>query len=141
VIAYLDTSVLVRILLRESYPLSQWDEVRLGITSEITRLECYRTHDRLHLAEVFSDEEHAAKVAEVEDLLSRIDVVRLKKPILFRAAEPMPTIIGTLDAIHLVSALVFRERQPREEPPIYMATHDKALAACARASGFRVLGA
>jgi hypothetical protein len=50
-------------------------------------------------------------------------------------------VIGTLDAIHLVSAMLYRERQPEDEPPICIATHDNSLAACAHATGFRVLGA
>jgi len=141
VIAYLDTSVLIRILLREDHALREWHQIQLGITSEITRVECYRTLDRLRLIEVFDDEDYASKVIEVEDLLSRIDKWRLTKKILQRASDSLPTVIGTLDAIHLVSAMTYREGQPKDEPPIMLATHDQGLAACARATGFRVLGA
>jgi predicted nucleic acid-binding protein len=140
VIAYLDTSVLIRILLREEKPLRAWRGIELGITSEITRVECYRTLDRLRVMEVLDDEEHATKTAEVDDLLSRIDTIRLTKRILARASEPLPTVIGTLDAIHLVSAMTYRDKQPKDEPPIYIATHDNSLGACARVTGFRVLG-
>ena len=139
-IKFLDTSVLIRILLREENPLRQWHEIQLGVTSQITRVECYRTLDRLRIVDVLNDDEHAEKVAEVEDLLSRIDVVRLDKRILARASESLPTAIGTLDAIHLVSAMTYRERQPKDEPPIYIATHDNSLAACARNTDFRVIG-
>jgi predicted nucleic acid-binding protein len=139
VIAYLDTSVLIRILLREKNTLPQWDEIQVGVTSQITRVECHRTLHRLRLIDVLNDDEHAAKLAEVEDLLSRIDIMPLKKLILQRASEPLPTVIGTLDAIHLVCAMTYRERQPREEPPIFLATHDQSLASAGRATGFRVL--
>lgn len=45
--------------------------------------------------------------------------------------------LGTLDAIHLATALLWRER---ESADILMATHDGALAVAARASGLRVVG-
>ena len=56
---------------------------------------------------------------------------------LARASEPFPTAIGTLDALHLSTALVWRERQ---DQPLVMATHDGGLALAARSFGFEVLG-
>ena len=137
--AYLDTSVLIRVLLREKTALVEWSEIELGVTSEITRVECYRTIDRLWSTDVLDDEDHAAKCVELEDLLGRIDVVPLTKEIPRRASQSLPTPIGTLDAIHLVSAMKYREAQEEDESPIFLATHDHALAAAARATGFRVL--
>lgn len=49
----------------------------------------------------------------------------------------MPIPIGTLDAIHLATALIWRERMGSLAA---MATHDTALAAAARAFGFDVRG-
>lgn len=138
--AYLDTSVLIRVLLREKTALAEWNEIDLGVTSEITRVECYRTIDRLWSTDVLDDDDYAAKCVEAEDLLSRIDVVPLTKEILRRASQSLPTPIGTLDAIHLVSAMTYRERQDTDERPIVMATHDRSLAAGARAAHFELLG-
>lgn len=139
--AYLDTSVLIRVLLREKTALPEWNEITLGVTSQITRVECYRTIDRLWLTDVLDEDDHAAKRADVEDLLSRVDVVPLTPEILRRATEVLPTPIGTLDAIHLVSAMSYRELQDPNEHPIVVATHDRSLAAGARASRFEVIGA
>jgi hypothetical protein len=47
-------------------------------------------------------------------------------------------ILGTLDAIHLATALAWREAAGVED--LVMATHDLALATAARASGLRVVG-
>jgi predicted nucleic acid-binding protein len=138
--AYLDTSVLIRVLLREKTALAEWNEITLGVTSQITRVECHRTIDRLWLTDVLDEGDHAAKRAEVEDLLSRIDVIPLTPEILRRASEVLPTPIGTLDAIHLVSAMSYRELQDPSARPIIMATHDRSLAAGARAAHFELLG-
>ncbi len=49
----------------------------------------------------------------------------------------MPTELGTLDAIHLATALLWRELTGIS--PI-VTTHDGALAVAARAHGFTALG-
>lgn len=57
--------------------------------------------------------------------------------ILGAASQPLPTVLGTLDAIHLATAVLWRESR---DPDLVIATHDRALALAARASGFRVIG-
>ncbi len=49
----------------------------------------------------------------------------------------MPTPLGTLDALHLATALIWRDRIG--SLPI-VATHDSALGLTARAFGFEVRG-
>jgi len=141
VIAYLDASVLLRIVLREPNPLAEWDQLQVGVTSHLTRIEAARVIDRLTVLSVLQDEEIAEKYAEVADILSRVDTMRIDDTVLARAGAPLPTVLGTLDAIHLASAAIYREAQPNDEPPIVFATHDRALATAARALRFRVIGA
>jgi predicted nucleic acid-binding protein len=57
--------------------------------------------------------------------------------VLERAAEPFPTQMRTLDALHVASALLVRTRFPA----LRFATHDADLAAAALAEGLPVLGA
>jgi hypothetical protein len=49
----------------------------------------------------------------------------------------MPTELGTLDAIHLATALLWRDQA---RISITMETHDAALALAARAHGLPVVG-
>ena len=140
-IAYLDASVLLRIVLREPNPLAEWNKIDVGITSELTRIEIARVVDRLTVLEVLQDQEIDEKYAEVADLLKRVDLMRLDEYVLAVAGEPLPTVLGTLDAIHLASASIYRDSQPDDEPPIVVATHDRALAQAARALHFKVIGA
>ena len=49
----------------------------------------------------------------------------------------MPTEQGTLDAIHLATALLWKDMTGRE---CVMATHDEALGLAAQAHGIRVVG-
>lgn len=70
------------------------------------------------------------------ETLDGFDLVALDTPILQRAAEPFPTLLRSLDAIHLATALGLRERSE----DLHFATHDAELASAARAVGLPVEG-
>ena len=61
----------------------------------------------------------------------------VRTPVLTRASDPMPMSLGTLDALHLATALTWRDRM---EPLPTMVTHDTALGSAAQAFGFDVRG-
>ena len=74
----------------------------------------------------------------VDDLAAAAcELVELSRPVLGRASQPFPTPLGSLDAIHLATALIWREQ---ESAGTVLATHDAALAVGARASGLPVIG-
>ncbi len=74
-------------------------------------------------------------------LLESIEIIELTRPVLMRASHPLPTTLGTLlgtfDAIHLATALLWREGR---RGYLVMATHDTALATASKASGLQVVG-
>jgi hypothetical protein len=65
-----------------------------------------------------------------------IDLVLLRPPVMSRASEPMPLPLGALDAVHLATGLIWRDRTG---PLHAVATHATALGSAARAFGFEVL--
>ena len=137
-IAYVDTSVPLRILLGQPRRLRQWGRWERGYTSELMGVEIRRVLDRLRLACVLDDEGLASaheKCARIESALGRVDVTRT---VLQRAGLPMPTAVKTLDALHLASALILQERI---EDRLVFATHDAQQAVAARALGFLCIGA
>ena len=136
-IAYLDSSVILRVVLGQPDRLRDWGQVAEGVTSGLAEVECLRTLDRLRLSENLSDEEIARRREAVYRLLDELNVIEPGRVVLTRAAQPLPTPLGTLDAIHLATALVWRERSGAD---LVMATHDGALGLAARASGLRVVG-
>jgi predicted nucleic acid-binding protein len=133
---YVDSSVLLRIVLGESRRLRTWGRITQAVSSELIRLECLRTLDRARLRLGLEDEVVAKRRAAVLDVIEGFSLVPVAAPILERAAEPFPTMLGSLDAIHLASALLVRSRF--EE--LSVATHDDELGLAARAVGFRVQG-
>lgn len=136
-IAYLDSSVLLRRVLGQPNALKEWKGVTQGIASAIVEVECLRTLDRLRLARDFAGEAIAERREAVYRLLEAIEIAEITYPVLARAAQPLPTALGTLDAIHLATALLWKEQAGKD---LSMATHDAALAVAARASGLRVIG-
>ena len=135
--AYVDTSALLRLVLREPDALDDLRGYDALVSSELTAVESARTIDRLRLQGALTVEEAAVRLRAMTDWLEAIDLVLLRPPVLRRASDPLPAALGTLDAIHLATALIWRERMG--ELPT-MATHDSALGLAARAFGFDVRG-
>jgi predicted nucleic acid-binding protein len=136
-IAYIDSSVVLRVVLGQPGRLAEWKEIDRGVASGLVETECLRTIDRLRLSAGLSDDETARRREAVYRLMEALEVVEPTTVVLRRAAQPLPTPLGTLDAIHLATAVLWQESRAT---PLVLTTHDRALATAARASGFRVLG-
>ncbi len=136
-ITYVDASVLLRIALRQPDALREWSQVEQGVASALIATESLRTLDRLRLRATLPAAEVARRRAKILELITSLELVEIDGVVLDRAAQPMPTELGTLDAIHLATALLWRE-QFRVD--LTMATHDRALGLAARAHGMRVVG-
>jgi len=133
---YVDSSVVLRIILGEPQPLREWRRIDRAISSQLVRLECLRTIDRAGLRATLDDREVAARRGALLEVLDGFDMVPIDAAVLQRAADPFPTTLGSLDAIHLASAVRIRDQVPH----LRLATHDEELATAARAVGFAVLG-
>ena len=136
-IAYLDSSVLLRVVLGQKDRLEEWAAIETGVSSALVEVECLRTLDRLRLTEGIDETDIAVRRETLYRLLETLEVVEPTRLVLHRAAQPLPTSLGTLDAIHLATAALWREVRGDE---LVMATHDQALALAARASGLRIVG-
>ncbi|MFN2490007.1 MAG: PIN domain-containing protein [Actinomycetota bacterium] len=134
---YVDSSVLLRVVLGESRRLRLWSDITDAISSELIRLECLRTIDRARIRLHIGDRAVAQHREDVMEAIEAFNLIALDSIVLERAADPFPTMLGSLDAIHLASALFAREEFTRLE----FATHDAELAIAARATGFSVHGA
>ena len=137
-IAYVDASVLLRVALGQPDVLPEWSQIQRGVASELVMTESLRTLDRLRLRAKLADVEVAQRRATILALIASLELVEIGAVVLDRAAQPMPTELGTLDAIHLATALLWKEMARVD---LVMATHDGALALGAQAHGLPVVGA
>jgi predicted nucleic acid-binding protein len=124
-IAYVDASVLLRVALGQPNPLPEWRQIDRGVSSALVTTESLRALDRLRLRANLSDRAVAARRAVILALIASLELVDIDAVVLDRAAQPMPTQLGTLDAIHLATAMLWKETMRTD---LVMATHDRALA-------------
>ena len=136
-IAYVDASVLLRVALGQPDALPEWRQIRQGVSSALVTAESLRTLDRLRLHVSLADREVAKRRATILALIASLELVEIDAVVLDRAAQPMPTELGTLDAIHLATALLWKEMTGVN---LVMATHDAVLAVGAEAHGLPVVG-
>lgn len=134
---YLDTSAVLRALLGDGERLPEWGKWGRAYSSELMVVEARRAIDRLRLEHALDDEGLADAHQALASTRRAIGAIRLTPAILRRAGQPMPTVVRTLDAIHLASALLFAEHR---EAGLVFGTHDRSQATAARALGFEVVG-
>jgi len=138
VIAYVDSSVILRVALGQPDRLARWEEIELAVTSGLTEVECLRTLDRRCQQGLLGGDELPERRGLVIRLIERMERVDITPAVLRRAADPFPTPLGTLDAIHLATAILWGHA--RGTLPM-MATHDHQLATAAISVGLTVIGA
>lgn len=136
-IAYVDSSILLRLALAQPRRLSEWPEITQAVSSALAEVECFRTLDRLHLSRRLTLDARARAADHIRELVEQLFLVPLADPILRRAAQPFGAPLGTLDALHLATALAWRDSEQAE---LVFATHDAELGAGASILGFQVFG-
>src|SRR5205807_3240316 len=63
--AYLDSSVVLRLLLGQPDALAEWEEIEAGVASALVEVECLRTLDRVRVMGAISDDDLAERRAAV----------------------------------------------------------------------------
>jgi predicted nucleic acid-binding protein len=136
VIAYVDSSVILRFVLGQPGSLPEWDRIDEAVTSRLTSVECLRALDRGMAIGRISPKEVANRRELALRILGAVDQIDVSMAVLARASDPFPTPLRTLDALHLATALHYRASRA----DILFATHDEEQGRAARATGFTVLG-
>ncbi|PIT98900.1 MAG: hypothetical protein COT74_12615 [Bdellovibrionales bacterium CG10_big_fil_rev_8_21_14_0_10_45_34] len=136
-IAYVDSSILMRFLLGQPSVLPEFRKVERPVASKLLRVEGLRTLDRLRVRGLLTEKEYVKSSEEFRDATDAIEWVEITDSVLDRVCGSFAIGLGTLDAIHLVSALVWQERTKMK---LVFLTHDELLGRAARALGFQVLG-
>ena len=136
-IAYVDSSVLCRVVMRQANRLEELETCSQRLTSLLTQLECLRAIDKARLDEGLDDDEILARRLVLFEQLRRMSRVAVARSLLDRAGSSFPLPVKALDAIHLATAMQLRERRYRE---LVFATHDRQQGRAALALGFEVVG-
>ena len=133
-IAFVDTSVVLRFVLEGDISLHQAFSATVTACSELLWIESMRVAQRLRLDGSLSDQGLAEAVSRIADCYASFRVYLLDEEIKQAAAGPFPTVIGTLDALHLACARRAVKHYPGETLLVF--SHDRQMNLCARALGF-----
>ena len=136
-IAYIDSSVLLRFVLDQPQPLADILRFDGRVTSLVAEVECLRAVESARSRGQLDGEEAADRRRIVHAQLRRMRRLPVSLPVIRRAGEAYPLPVRSLDAIHLASALMVRDR---EAPDLVFATHDRQLGRVAAVMGLPVIG-
>jgi predicted nucleic acid-binding protein len=136
-LAYIDASVLIRIVFNEPGPLKEMNGFSQGVSSELIKVECLRILDRYKIINNLSEDEFLTRIELIHFSLKRIELLEINSEVLNRASQAFPTSLGTLDAIHLSTCLLYQQREVKD---VTLCTHDEGLKKAAKALGLPVLG-
>jgi len=137
VTAYCDSSVLVRFVLDQPGQLTRLEDCGELVTSTVAQVECLRAIENAHLRGEIDAEAFVARRREAYAKLSGLRQVGLSRAVLRRAQEPFGISLKALDAIHVSTAVIWRDRR---ESDVIFATHDRQQARAAAVLGFEVIG-
>ena len=130
-VAYLDSSVLLRHILLGEEPIRHALEFPRVVSSELIEIECRRVLHRYRLAGELSDETLTVARERLDEVLAGIDVLEMSRQIKQRAMDPFPVNVRTLDALHLATALMVVE----DADGLALFSHDEGMNRCARSLG------
>ena len=130
-IAYLDSSVLLRHILLGEEPIRHALEFPRVVSSELIEIECRRVLHRCRLAGELTDEALTVACERLDEVLAGIDLLELSRPIKQRAMDSFPVNVRTLDALHVATALMVGE----DAGGVALFSHDEGMNRCARSLG------
>lgn len=136
-IAYVDSSVLLRLLLNQPGKFKEFSKIEYAVSSRLLKAECLRTLDRARHSKFITEDKYVGIIPELYAVLEYFEFVEISHRVLERVGGSFPVALGTLDAIHLASAILWQENARKT---LFFLTHDEMLNKAATASGFRVLG-
>ena len=130
-IAYLDSSVLLRHILLGEEPIRHALEFPRVVSSELIEIECRRVLHRCRLAGELTDEALTVACERLDEVLAGIDLLELSRPIKQRAMDSFPVNVRTLDALHVATALMVG----KDAGGVALFSHDEGMNRCARSLG------
>ena len=130
---YIDSSVILQILLGSNNSIIDFSQYAHKISSELLIIECNRVVDRYRLEGLLNDEQTSDVKQNLQKMTDGMFIVEISETVKLRARGSFPTVIGTLGSIHLSTAILWKEYEKTDE--LIIISHDKQMCLCARALG------
>ena len=131
-VAYLDSSVVLRAVLNDDYSIDQARTLPV-FSSELLEIECRRAILRDRSIGLLDDEKFLVATERLETYLEEMDLIELDPVIKRRAKEAFPVHVKTLDALHLATALAITNQGLGDAVTVF--SFDQGMNRAARAIG------
>lgn len=128
---YVDSSVILRFLLTKDPSFKRTVQFEKVGSSELLMIECSRVIERYRLENLITDEQMGEVKQKLDEIVEGMYIIELTSAIKKRAAGPFSTVIGSLDAIHLATAILWDEYD--EDQGLVLFTFDRQMRTCALA--------
>ena len=135
-ICYVDSSVLLRYLFGVDKRFTETSVCEAVGSSRLLQVECARVIERYRLMGALDDRQTAETHRLLVRLLESLHIIEITPAILDRASQSYPTVVGTIDALHLASALEWRSTRD----DLFLLTDDSQMETCAIALGITMWG-
>ena len=136
-IAYLDASAIMGIILDEPADPAPHRTAESLVSSCVAEVETFRTLDRVRFAGRVTDIEAARKNSELTHLLRDLHLLPVSPLIIALARGTFPVPVRALDALHVASAQWLREETGED---LEFWTHDRRQATAALCRALDVRG-
>jgi predicted nucleic acid-binding protein len=133
---YVDSSVLLRYLLTDDRAFERTREFDRPGSSELLGIECHRVLQRYRLEGAITDQQLQEAASYLTEIYAGLTIFELSPQVKRRATQAFPTIIGTLDALHLSTAIFWAEL---DAEPLVVLTADARLKTCVQALGLHAI--
>ena len=108
---YLDSSAFLRWLLGSKQIIKGFLKWKECYSSELLWIEVNRVLNRLRLESEITDEEFGILYNDFSEFYKSIYVIEMSALVKEKASGIFPTVIGTLDALHLASAMLLQSEK------------------------------
>lgn len=135
-IAYLDSSIVLRYVLKGESAIMHAFACETVVSSELLEIECKRVLHRCRMQGELDDRSFAIALGRLEKVLSGVALIALSPDIKKRATEAFPVVVKTPDALHVATALSFAGKKPGEKVLVF--SHDDGMNRCASVLGLGV---
>ncbi len=133
---YLDSSVVLRWLVKDQNALPNFGKWQYAASSYLLEVECVRTLDRLRNENRISTPVYADLLDQFNELARSLELFHIDATVLAMAKNQYVAPVKTLDAIHIATARLW---QTELAETILLLSHDQKMNLIAKSIGLKTL--
>lgn len=133
---YLDSSAVLRWLLKDSNALKDFGQWKHAGSSFLLEVECIRTLDRLRMENRIDAGLYADLLAQLNEFSRSLELFHIDARVINQAKSQFVAPVKTLDAIHIATAQLWQDELSET---VLLISHDQKMNLIAKSLGLKTL--